>query len=668
MDNATQIHDRITYLREQLNSHNYHYYVLDSPQISDSEYDMLMRELKELEDEYPQFISPDSPTQRVGAAPVEAFGVVEHPVPLLSLSNAFSDEELLAWHKRALNLLDGQTFDMVCELKMDGLAVALTYIDGTLVTGATRGDGSRGENVTENLRTVRSIPLSVPGDAPSRFEVRGEVFLPLNGFNSLNDTRAKEGLPLFANPRNAAAGSLRQLDPRMTAQRPLDIYIYALGWAEGASIPPTHMETMEYLKTLGFKISPYNALCQTIEDAIQYRRDFEEKRESLPFEADGVVVKVNSLELQSRLGSVARDPRWAIACKFAPIQATTQLKQIEINVGRTGTLNPVAILEPVQVGGVTIQHATLHNEDYVKLKDLRIGDTVIVQRAGDVIPKVIAPVPGKRTGNETVFDMPTSCPVCGAEVIRPEGEALHRCTNASCPAQALEKLKHFVSRGAMDIEGIGQKLCEALFEVGLVKNISDFYYLSTEQLLTLEKMADKSVANALDSIAASKEQTLARLVFALGIPHVGSETAELLVNTFSSMDKLAEATEEELIDIPSVGPKIAESIVAFFRQRENQEIIHKLREAGVHMEQQASQPSEQPLAGQTFVLTGKLETLSRSDAEARIKALGGSVSSSVSKNTTYVVAGTDPGSKLEKSRKLGISILNEQEFIELLTL
>lgn len=667
MENATQVHDKIIYLREQLNSHNYHYYVLDSPHISDSAYDALMRELKGLEYEYPQFISPDSPTQRVGAAPVEAFGVVEHPVPLLSLGNVFSDEELLAWYKRTLNLLDGQTFDMVCELKMDGLAVALTYIDGTLVTGATRGDGSRGENVTENLRTVRSIPLSAAGDAPPRFEVRGEVFFPLDGFNSLNDARAKEGLSLFANPRNAAAGSLRQLDPRMTAQRPLDIYIYALGWIEGASFPPTHWETMEYLKTLGFKISPYNALCQTIDDAIQYRRDFEDKRESLPFEADGVVVKVNNLELQSRLGTVARDPRWAIAYKFAAVQATTQLQQIEINVGRTGALNPVAILEPVKVGGVTIQHATLHNEDYVKLKDLRIGDTVIVQRAGDVIPKVIAPIPGKRTGKETIFEMPTRCPVCSAEVVRPEGESLHRCTNASCPAQALEKLKHFVSRGAMDIDGIGQKLCEALFEAGLVKNISDFYYLEADQLLGLEKMADKSVANALDSIEASKKQPLARLVFALGIPHAGSETAELLVHTFSSIDKLSNATEEELIAIPSVGPKIAESIVAFFRQNQNRDILHRLKEAKVRMESDPTIPTEQPLTGLSFVLTGKLYGITRPEAEARIKSLGGSTSSSVSKNTTFVVVGTDPGSKLDKANKLGIRILSEQELLDFLT-
>jgi DNA ligase (NAD+) len=375
---------------------------------------------------------------------------------------------------------------------------------------------------------------------------------------------------------------------------------------------------------------------------------------------------VNNLEFQSRLGTVARDPRWAIAYKFAPVQAMTKLKQIEINVGRTGALNPVAILEPVKVGGVTIQHATLHNEDYVKEKDLRIGDTVVVQRAGDVIPKLIASIPDKRSGNETVFYMPTRCPVCNAEVIRPEGEALHRCTNAGCPAQALEKLKHFVSRGAMDIEGIGQKLCEALFEAGLVNNVSDFYYLKPEQLLPLEKMADKSVANVLDSIESSKDQPLARLVFALGIPHVGSETAELLVNAYSSIDKIANATTEELVEIPSIGPKIAESIIAFFHQRENLEIIQKLRAAGIPMEQEKVQLSEQPLAGQTFVLTGKLESLSRSDAEARIRSMGGSTSSSVTRNTTYIVVGSDPGSKLEKAKKLDIKILSEQDLMELI--
>ncbi len=668
MESIEEVQKRIRYLREQLNTHGHHYYVLDNPQISDAEYDELMRELASLEEKHPQFVTPDSPTQRVGAAPIEAFGVVDHPVPLLSLSNAFSDEELFAWHKRALNLLDGQTFEMVCELKMDGLAVALTYVDGMLVTGATRGDGSRGENVTENLRTVRSIPLSLPEDTPPRFEVRGEVFLSKSGFENLNEMRAKGGQPLFANPRNAAAGSLRQLDPRVTAQRPLDIYIYALGWAEGKAMPATHWETLEYLKSLGFKISPYNDIFKTIEEAARYRQDCEGKRESLPFEADGVVVKVNSFELQDRLGAVARDPRWAIACKFAPIQATTKLIDIDINVGRTGTLNPVAILEPVNVGGVTVQHATLHNEDYIKQRDLRIGDTVIVHRAGDVIPKVVAPVAGKRTGQEKVFEMPAKCPVCGAEVIRTEGESIHRCTNVACKAQSLEKLKHFVSRGAMDIEGIGENLCIALFEAGLIQDVSDFYtlYEKRAQLLNLEKMAEKSVENILESIENSKEQPFAKLIFGLGIEHVGAETAELLTTRFPNMDKLAAATEEELIAISSVGPRIAESIISFFRQPQNQQIIERLRQAGVRMETEITEPKAASLAGQTFVLTGKLESLTRGEAEVKIKELGGSASSSISKKTSYVVAGSDPGSKIDKARELGIKILNEQELLSLL--
>ncbi|MFO8101791.1 MAG: NAD-dependent DNA ligase LigA [Dehalococcoidia bacterium] len=666
MEGTKQAEERIRQLREQLNTHSYYYYVLDSPQISDAEYDDMMAELKALEEENPHLITPDSPTQRVGAAPVEAFGVVEHPVPLLSLSNAFSDEELFAWHKRATSLLGGQEFDMVCELKMDGLAVALTYTGGILVTGATRGDGSRGENVTENLKTVRSIPLSVPADAPPRFEVRGEVFLPRSGFEKLNEMRAREGQPLFANPRNAAAGSLRQRDPRITARRPLDIFIYSLGWAENKSLPPTHWETLEYLKSLGFKISPYNAICHTIEEAAEYRRRREEERGSLPFEADGVVVKVNSFELQSRLGTVAHDPRWAIACKFAPIQATTKLLKIEINVGRTGSLNPGAVLEPVNVGGVTVRHATLHNEDYIKERDLRIGDTVVVQRAGDVIPKVIAPIITRRTGKEKIFEMPARCPVCGAEVIRPEGEAIHRCTNTACPSQAVEKLKHFVSRGAMDIEGIGQKLCEALFQAGLVKDAADFYYLTADQLLTIEKMADRSVSNILESIEASKEQPFARLIFGIGIPNVGSETAELIASRFPGMDELAAVTEEDLTGIPSVGPKIAESVVAFFRQEPNQRIIRKLKEAGVRMEAEIAEPSAAPLAGQTFVLTGKLESLTRPEAEERIKALGGSASASVSGKTSYVVAGVDPGSKLDKAKSLGVKILDEQGLLQLL--
>jgi DNA ligase (NAD+) len=668
MTNADLIQDRVKYLREQINAHNHRYYILDAPQISDFEYDELMQELKEHETRYPNLVIVDSPTQRVGAAPVESFGIVEHREPLLSLGNAFTDEELTAWHTRAMNMLDGQSFDMVGELKMDGLAVALTYIDGEFMTGATRGDGWRGENVAKNLRTIRSIPLSVPNNAPPQFEVRGEVFLPKQGFKKLNEARAADGQPLFANPRNAAAGSLRQLDPRITTQRPLDIYIYALGWAEGMDMPSTHWETLEFLRTLGFKISPYNVPLKTIDEAARYRRDWESRRESLPFEADGTVIKINSFETQNRLGAVAREPRWAIACKFAPMQATTRLIDIEVNVGRTGSLNPAAILEPVSIGGVTVKHATLHNEDYVKSKDLRIGDTVVIQRAGDVIPEIVAPVISKRTGAERIFSMPAVCPECGSEVIRPEGEAAHRCTNAACPAQALEKVRHFVSRGAMDIEGIGEKLCVALFEAGLVTDVSDFYYLSTDRLLTLEKVGDKSAANVMESIESSKEQPLSRLIFALGIEHVGAETADILARHIPSMGKLIAATDEKLEAIPSIGPKIAQSILVFFRQSENLRIILRLRDAGLNMEAPVIiKAKKQPLKGQTFVLTGKLERLTRGKAESKIKALGGSTSSSVSKRTTYVVAGDDAGSKLDKAKTLGVNILNEEELLTMLS-
>jgi len=668
MSDLDKIKQGVEELRKLINYHNYRYYVLDSPEISDAEYDELMWELKRLEAEHPELITPDSPTQRVGAAPVEAFGVVEHPLPLLSLANAFSNEELLAWHKRVLNLAGRQDFDFASEIKMDGLAVALTYVDGRLVTGATRGDGYRGEDVTQNLRTIRSIPLSVPKEAPPRFEVRGEVYLSKAGFKKLNEERAREGLPLFANPRNAGAGSVRQLDPRITAQRPLDIYIYALGYAEGKKVPETHWERMDYLKSLGFKVNPYNKLCKTIEEVEEYHQERQEKRESLPYETDGVVVKVNSIELQDRLGFVGHEPRWAIAYKFPAVQGTTILKDIGINVGRTGSLNPYAILEPVRIGGVVIKQAALHNEEDIRRKDIRIGDTVIVQRAGEVIPEIVGPIVSKRTGKERIFSMPSNCPVCGAEVIKPEGEAMHRCTNAACPSQALERLKHFVIRGAMDIEGVGEKLCTALFQAGLVKDVADFYYLTREQLLGLERMADKSVSNVLNSIEKSKDRSLARVIFALGILHIGEETAELLASNFSSIDELAEANEEKLLSIPSIGPKIAESIVAFFRQKENKRIIEKLRKAGVSLAKKEAlvEPGELPLAGQEFVVTGRLEAFPRSEAEARIKELGGAVGSSVTKKTTYLVVGADPGSKLDKARSLGTKLLTEEEFLKLI--
>jgi len=672
MGDRDKLKRRIAELRKTINYHNYRYYVLDSPEISDAEYDELMKQLKQLEAHHPELVTPDSPTQRIGAPPVEAFGVVEHPQPLLSLANAFSYEELAAWHKRVSNLSGGRQFDLVCEPKIDGLAVALTYVDGLLVTGATRGDGYRGENITQNLKTIRSIPLSVPREAPPRFEVRGEVYLPKAGFKKLNEERAKEGLSLFANPRNAAAGSVRQLDSSITARRPLDIFIYGLGWAEGKAVPDTHWEIMQYLKSLGFKTNPNIALRHSLEEVEKYHESWGQTREKAPYEADGMVAKVNSIAIQQELGTVAHEPRWAIAYKFPAVQGTTKLLDIGINVGRTGSLNPYAILEPVGVGGVVISSAALHNEEDIHRKDIRIGDWVVVQRAGEVIPEIVEPIVSRRTGKEKIFSMPARCPVCGSEVIKPQGEAMHRCTNAACPSQALERIKHFVSRGAMDIDGVGEKLCQALFEAGLIKDAADLYYLTKEQLLSLERMADKSASNVLNSIKASKDRPLARVIFALGITHVGDQYAELLAERFNSIDALAKASEEDLSTIPSIGPKIAQSIVAFFRQEGNRQIIEKLRKAGVKLEREKVEKVGEglvpslPLAGLEFVLTGKLESLARSEAEARIKALGGKAGSDVTQKTSYVVVGADPGSKLAKAEKLGTKTLNEAEFLKLL--
>ena len=665
MEDIEQAKKRIEGLREQINYHNYRYYVLDSPEISDAEYDELMQGLIRLENERPELITPESPTQRVGAAPVEAFGVVKHREPLLSLANVFSFDELAAWYRRNTNLLPELPTDFVCELKLDGLAVALTYEDGRFSVGATRGDGYRGEDITQNLRTIRSIPLAVPKDAPPRFEVRGEVYLSRAGFKKLNEERAKEGQPLFANPRNAAAGSVRQLDPRVTAKRPLDIYIYALGWTEG-TVPPTHWETLEYLKSLGFKISPYNAHVSELGEVEKCYQRWVEERERIEFESDGVVIKVNSFELQRRLGTVGHDPRWAVAYKFPAVQGTTRLLDIGISVGRTGSLNPYAILEPVSVGGVTIKQAALHNEEDIHRKDIRIGDTVIVQRAGDVIPQVVAPVVSKRTGEEKFFAMPSRCPVCGAEAVKPEGEVMSRCTNASCPAQIFQSLAHFVSRGAMDIDGLGEKLAAALLNSGLVKDVADLYTLRTEELAVLERMAEKSAQNVLDAIAKSKDRPLSRVLFALGIRHVGAETAELLARHFGSVDRLASASQEELLGVPTIGPKIAESIHAFFSQESNLKVIDKLRKAGVRLEAEVARAEGLPLAGQEFVITGKLETFPRSEAEARIVEFGGAVGSSVTRKTTFLVVGADPGSKLDKARDQGTRLLSEQEFLSLL--
>ena len=679
MTDQVQIQQRIEQLKADINRHNHRYHVLDSPEISDAEYDRLVRELKRLEEQYPQFLTPDSPTQRVGAAPVEAFGVVEHLYPLLSLGNAFSDEELTVWHTRTSRLLGEEQFDLVCEHKIDGLAVALTYIDGQITTGATRGDGFRGENITRNLKTVRSIPLSVPGDAPPRFEVRGEVFLPKAGFHRLNQERVREGQPPFANPRNAAAGSVRQLDPRITTLRPLDICIYMLGWAEGRPVPETHWEQLDYLKSLGFKVNSNNVRLDSIKQVEEYYRRWVDDRESLPYEADGIVVKVNAIERQDRLGNIGHEPRWAIAYKFPAVEETTVLKEIGISVGRTGTLNPYAILEPVAVGGVTIRQAALHNEADIRRKDIREGDWVTVRRAGEVIPEVVGPIASKRTGEEKEFSLlekvfdrekgRPACPVCGAEIVRPEGEAMYYCTNTACPAQVQHGIELFASRGAMDIRGIGESLSATLLAEGIIGNIADLYSLrqKREQLVGLEKMGEKSVDNLLDAIDRSRDRPLVRVILALGIRHVGGEMAGVLASHFGSMDRLADATREELLAIPSVGPRIADSIIAFFQQADNRQVIEKLRAAGVRLKEDSAESRPLPLAGQEFVITGRLEAFSRQQAEERVKALGATVKDNVTRNTGYLVAGADPGgSKLARARELGTQVITEEEFLAIL--
>ncbi len=664
--NVEEARNRAGELRKAINRADHRYYVLNSPEISDQEYDRLFAELRKIEDDHPELVTPDSPTQRVGAPPLQSFGVVTHAVPMLSLANTFDNQTLAAWWKRTAAAVGTDRFETVCEPKIDGLAVAITYVDGILSTGATRGDGYRGEDITKNLKTVRSIPLSVPADkAPVRFEVRGEVYLPHEGFKRLNQQRTEEGLAAFANPRNAAAGSVRQLDPHVTATRPLDIFVYALGYVEGNTGFGTHREALEWLKSLGFKINPEITTVHTLDEVQEVYDRWAGARQHWPYDADGMVIKVNSLRLQDELGTAGREPRWAIAYKFPAVQGTTKLKSIEINVGRTGSLNPYAVLEPVPVGGVVISQAALHNEEDIHRKDIRMGDTVIVQRAGDVIPEIVGPVPSLRTGEEEVFHMPDKCPVCGSEVVKPVGEAMHRCTNAACPAQALERIKHFASRGAMDIEGLGEKLCVSLFEVGLVKDVGDIYSLTVDNLMTLERMGQKSATKLVSSIESSKERPLANLIFALGIPHVGGEYADLLAHHYRSIDELQNATVDELASISSIGPTIAASIVAFFRQEGNQEILGKLRAAGVSSEVTQTEETGDRLSGLTFVFTGKLDTMSRSDAEALVEQLGGRAAPDISRKVSYVVVGDEPGSKTERARRMGLKTLGEDEFLKL---
>ena len=666
------IKSEIECLRAEIERHNYLYYVLDAPEISDAEYDGLMQKLRRLEQQFPQFLTPESPTQRVGAAPIEEFGVVEHKVPLLSLGNVFSGEELEAWYKRTLKLLGDKSPNFVCEHKMDGLSVSLIYIDGKFTVGATRGDGYKGENITQNLRTIKSIPLTLPKGAPSLIEVRGEVFIPHAGFEELNRERAREGLPLFANPRNAAAGSLRQLDSTITAARPLDIYIYTLARLEGASFPQTQWEALDYMRKFGFKINPNNRLVNSIEQVEAYRNEWKEKRESLPYDADGIVAKIDSIAIQQELGDVGREPRWAIAYKFPAIQANTLLKEIRISVGRTGTLNPYAVLEPVSVGGVTIKQATLHNEDDVRRKDIREGDTVIIQRAGDVIPQIVGPVLSKRPALSIEFSLQAKvngvCPECGSRIYKPEGEVMYYCPDAACPAQAVLKIEHFASRGAMDIRGVGEKMSVILYKEGMIGDFADLYTLKDkkEKLLDIDRMGEKSIDNMLEAIENSKKRPLANLIFALGIRHVGEETAGVLANEFGSIDALSKASHEEIDAIPDIGAKISDSIVAYFGNEKNKEIIQKLKDAGVSLSLEKKETEQQSLAGLEFVITGKLASMPRPQAEEKIRQLGGAAKVDVTKKTNYLVVGEDAGSKLERARQMGIKIINESEFLELL--
>lgn len=647
-------------LRSEIHIHDYLYYVKTQPSVSDAEYDELMRRLRAIEADYPELITPDSPTQRVGERVAEGFGVVEHREPMLSLSNAFNFTDLQRWHERAARLAGRSNFKLVCEPKIDGLAIALVYENGRFVQGATRGDGRRGENITENLRTIRTIPMQVRGDYPKLFEVRGEVYMPKAAFERMNEERAEQGLPIFANPRNAAAGTVRQLDPKVTAQRKLEIWLYQLGWVDGDDLAPTQWDTLHRLDKMGFRTNPEIKRFDDLHDVQAFYKEWEERRHSLDYEIDGMVVKIDDKSLWDELGYVGREPRWAIAYKFPPIQATTLLRKIDVNVGRTGSLNPFAILEPVQVGGVIVKQATLHNEDDVRRKDIRVGDIVIVQRAGDVIPQVVGPVLARRTRRLPKYKIPKHCPVCGTEAVRPEGEAMSYCPNLACPAQIYRWIEHFV--GVMDIEGLGERWVGILLDRGLIADPGDIYSLTLEQLVELDRMGEKLASKVLANVETSKGRNLSTLITALGIRHVGGEIAVLLANHFGTLDALASASAEEIEQVEGIGAKIAESVRAYFGDKQKQMIIAKLKAAGVNMEQRRAKRVEGPLTGQIFVFTGTLNAMPRSGAERLVASLGAEAASSVTRKVTYVVAGADPGSKLAKAQGYGVPVLDEDAF------
>ncbi len=647
--------ERASQLRELIREHEHHYYVLDRPTIADREFDLLMRELQELERKNPELITTDSPTQRVGGQPAKDFPTYQFSRPMLSLENAYSENELADWGRRNSQLAETDEIDYVVELKIDGLSVALLYEDGLLMRGVTRGDGRTGEVVTGNVRTIRSIPLRLK--EPLSVEVRGEIFLGLKAFRELNEEREQEGEGRFANPRNAAAGSLRQLDPGIAAKRPLDFYGYSI-------LPSrrTQAENLDWISRLGLKVNPHRKLCQALEEVIDFCREWEARRDELDYEIDGAVVKVNSMEIQQRLGSTSKSPRWAIAVKFRARQATTKLLNIRVQVGRTGALTPVAELEPVQLGGITIRNATLHNEDEVERLGLRINDRVLIERGGDVIPKVVSVV--EQAAGRVPFSMPTQCPVCGGKVYRPEGEAVSRCLSQTCPAKLKESLLHWAGRKAMRIDGLGARLVDQLVEKNMVRDVSDLYHLTQEQIESLEHMGPKSAENLLQQIASSRTLDFSRLLFGLGIRHVGERTAQILSSHFGSLDAIEQASQEDLEKVHEIGPRLAESIYTFLKAAENRALIDRLRQAGLPMQSMRPIGEEIPkvFVGQTFVLTGVLEGLTRDEAIALIEERGGRVTSTVSKKTTYVIAGRDPGSKLNKAKELKVQIIDESKF------
>ena len=657
---------KIEDLRRELHRHNNRYYVMDAPEISDAEYDRMMRQLIDLETRYPQLSSPDSPSMRVGALPLKKFDTVKHAVRMLSLDNAFSDSDILNFNRRVKKELmtDGDIL-YTAEPKMDGVAVELVYEDGKLIIGSTRGDGETGEVITSNVKTIRTIPILLQNYgnekiAPARLEVRGEVVISREGFKKLNEEMSNKGLPLFANPRNAAAGSLRQLDPRVTARRPLEIFIYGIGDVTGMNIN-SHWELLCRLKSFGFRINPHIKQKITIAGVIEYFMELEEKRYMLPYDIDGMVIKVDNIESQVQLGATSRSPRWAIACKFKAIQETTTVLNIEVQVGRTGTLTPVAHLETVNIGGVNVNRATLHNEDEINKKDIRIGDTVLVQRAGDVIPEIVKAIDSVRTGREKIFTMPSSCPFCNTQVVKDVGEASIRCINDACPARVKAEIEHFASKRAFNIDGFGEKLINQLVDMGYLSSYADIFYLDKEKIKSLDNMGAKSAENLSDSIENSKKISFSRFLYALGIRHVGEHIAEILATKYGTLENLYDAKYDDLKEIKGIGPVLAQSIAEYFIREENRKRIDKILKCGVKIYTEEGN-IKQTLDGKVFVLTGSLGTMTRSEAIQKIRVLGGKVSESVSKKTDFVIAGHSPGSKIEKARALGIHIINEEGF------